>query len=205
MPIRFQRSPRALCVFALVAAACLGLAACGSSTKTSSTTTTSAAASTGNGARFTQLRQCLQKSGINLPPRAPGARRPPGGGGGLLGGGGGARGPALPPGVTRAQLQAAMRKCGAGTGAGFGQRRANSPAFRQAVAAFATCMRQNGVKLPAPNTSGNGPVFSTSTINRNDPKFKAANAKCQGTLRGAFPGRGAGGASGSAAGGASTQ
>jgi hypothetical protein len=94
-----------------------------------------------------------------------------------------------------------MRKCGAG----FGQRRANSPAFRQAVAAFATCMRQNGVKLPAPNTSGNGPVFSTSAVNRNDPNFKAANAKCQSTLRGAFPGRGAGGGSGSAAGGASTQ
>jgi hypothetical protein len=186
----------------LLAVACLGLAACGSSSKSSSTTTTSAAASTGGRARFTQLRQCLQKSGINLPPRAPGAGRPPGGGGGFLGGGG-SGGPALPAGVTRAQLQAAMTKCGAG--ARFGQRRVNSPAFRQAVTAYATCMRQNGVKLPAPNTSGNGPVFSTSGINRNDPKFKAANTKCESKLRGVFPGRTGSAGSAAGGGGASTQ
>ena len=45
---------------------------------------------------------------------------------------------------------------GVGAGAGF-----DTPARPRKPASpkFAACMRKNGVKLPAPNTSGNGPIF----------------------------------------------
>ena len=59
--------------------------------------------------------------------------------------------------------------------------------FRHALAAFAACMRHNGVKLGAPDTSGAGPVFSTKGVNTASATFKAASAKCQSVLRNAFP------------------
>src|SRR5271157_6224230 len=97
--------PAASAVILLVLA-CLGLVACGGSSSSSSTSTNAAATSanasgapTGpSGAfagRFKAVRECLQKDGITLPQRTPGARRPPGAGGFL----GGAGGPALPKGV----------------------------------------------------------------------------------------------------------
>src|ERR1035441_8569871 len=36
--------------------------------------------------------------------------------------------------------------------------RVSSPAFKAALAKFATCLRQNGVNIAPPNTSGKGPV-----------------------------------------------
>jgi hypothetical protein len=100
----------------------------------------------------------------------------------------------LPKGVTRAQLQAAAKKCGGGfPGPGGGAvhfRRANSPVFRKALATYAACLRQNGVNVPAPNTSGKGPVFSTKGINTNSPQFKSAATKCRGVLFSAFRPRG---------------
>jgi hypothetical protein len=201
-----SRKP-ALAVLLTLILASLGLAACGGSSSSSSTgttakTATSASAQTGgrNSGRFAALRACLQKNGITLPQRTPGAGRRPGAGGpggaGGAGGGffGGGAGAQLPKGVTRAQLQTAMAKCG-GSGA-FGRGgRANNPAFRQSLAKFAACMRQNGVNLPAPSTSG-GPVFSTKGLNTRSKAFMAADTKCQSLLRGSF--RGGGGASGSA-------
>jgi hypothetical protein len=59
--------------------------------------------------------------------------------------------------------------------------------FRHALAAFAVCMRHNGVKLPTPDTSGTGPVFSTKGVNTASAAFKAASAKCLSVLRSAFP------------------
>lgn len=156
--------------------------------------------------RFAAIRQCLQQQGINLPARpnrAPGTgdtgpTGPRGPGGGIFGGGGGARrGFQLPPGVTQAQLQAAMQKCGLRRFGQGGIR--NNPAFRQSLTAFAACMRQNGISLPAPNTSGNGPIFNTKGIDTTSPKFAAATAKCRPLLRGAFGG-GPGAAPGTGAG-----
>jgi hypothetical protein len=46
-------------------------------------------------------------------------------------------------------------------------------------------MRENGVDLPTPNTSGNGPVFNTKGINTTSSTFKTAAAKCQSDLPGA--------------------
>ncbi len=179
--------------------ACLALAACGGSSSSSATSanaantsSTSARGAAGNG--FAAMRECLQKNGITLPQRPPGQRRTPGVGG-LLGGGGagGAGGPQLPKGVTRAQFQAAIQKCGGragrfvGPGGQSSRRRFGSPAFRTALTAFGTCMNNNGVKLPAPNTSGTGPVFNTQGIDTTSASFKAASTKCQSVLRNAFP------------------
>jgi hypothetical protein len=208
-----RRKPAAAAVLVLLLA-CIGLAACGSSSKSSSASTNASAATTTTGAagatgargqgagRFAALRECLQKNGITLPKRTPGQRRPggAGGAGGFLGGGtGGAGGPQLPKGVTRAQYEAALKKCGGGNFASRGGSRFKSPAFKAALAKFATCLNQNGVKVPAPNTSGTGPVFDTKGINTSSAQFKAAEAKCQSDLSGAFrrgPGAGGPGAGG---------
>jgi hypothetical protein len=106
----------------------------------------------------------------------------------LLGGSGAGQ---LPKGTTRAQYAAALKKCGGNAFAGGTSRRFNSPAFKAALAKFATCMRENGVNIPAPNTSGKGPIFATKGLNPSSPQFKAAEVKCSGALRG-----GAGGARG---------
>jgi hypothetical protein len=194
--------------------ACLGLTACGgSSSATSTSANASATAPRGapggagatgpGGARFKAVRECLQKNGVTLPQRPSGRRRSgprgPSGPSGFLGGGGGTGAPRLPNGVTRAQLQAALKKCGAG---GQFQRRGGrlkSPAYRAALTKFATCMREHGVNVPAPNTSGNGPIFSTKGLNTAGAQFQTAEAKCRSDLAGALrrgPGTGATGAAG---------
>jgi hypothetical protein len=185
------------------------LAACGSSSNSSSaSTTTSASTSTATtgkaagaaGSRFAALRECLQKNGITLPKRPTGGKRPPAGGGFLGGGAGGA--PKLPAGVTRAQYEAAIKKCGGssrGSFAGAGAARFNTPAAKQALAKFAACLRTNGINVPEPNTSGKGPIFSSKGLSTSSPKFVAAESKCRGDLQGVFGTRpGAGGAAGAA-------
>jgi hypothetical protein len=213
---RRSTPPTAIVVALVLLLACLGLAACGGSSS-SSTTSANASATTAGGAtgtgtgtgtrvpgasRFKALRECLQKNGITLPKRAPGQRRPggPGGPGGFLGGAGG--GPRLPSGVTRAQYEAAIKKCGGGAFAGGTAARLKNPAYLAALTKFAACMRENGVNVPAPNTSGNGPIFDTKGLNTASAQFRTAETKCSSDLRSAFR-RGSGGAaaSGSAAGG----
>jgi hypothetical protein len=204
-----SRKSAALAALILLLAG-LGLTACGSSG--SSTTTSADATATRPGgtttgpngvgpgaARFAKVRDCLQKQGITLPKFHPGAR--PYGGPGGLGGPGGTPSrsgrPQLPKGMTRSQYEAAIKKCGGGyfgrgrfPGAGA---RLKSPAYRQALAKFASCMRSNGVNVPAPNTSGSGPIFDTKGIDTASSQFKAAEAKCSGELRSAFrPGSGGG-------------
>ncbi|MDX6643786.1 MAG: hypothetical protein QOD76_1748 [Solirubrobacteraceae bacterium] len=150
----------------------LALTACGGSSSSS-------AATTGQGGnRRAAISACLKKQGVNLPQRnAGGGPRPGGGIPGLgLGGGGGASNP------NRAKFQAALRKCGLSFRGGGRNRFANDPAARQALVKFAACVRKNGYNLPAPNTSGNGPVFNANQVNQSDPKFRAATTKCQGLL-----------------------
>jgi hypothetical protein len=187
----------------------LGLAACGSSSSSSSSTTATASASTGTGGkgpnagRFAAVRECLQKNGVTLPAFKPGQHGQPQARGPF----GGAGGRQLPKGVNKAKYEAALKKCGGGNfaGRGGGGARFKSPAFQAALAKFATCMRENGVNVPAPNTSGNGPVFDTKGIDTTSAKFKAAEAKCQSDLSGAFKrgtGAGAPGTNGAPAGAA---
>jgi hypothetical protein len=51
-------------------------------------------------------------------------------------------------------------------------------------------MRENGVNLPAPNTSGKGPVFDTKGINTSSAAFKSAESKCRSDLGAAAGGGG---------------
>jgi hypothetical protein len=194
--------------------ACLALAACGSSSsggssaKTTATTgatgtatggttgSTTGTASTGTSAtgtttspniaaltsRLKALRACMQRNGVPLPEHSPGRGSKPGAGGLLALGG------ALPKGVSRASYEAALRKCSGSTaGAASGASRLNSPAFKQALTKFVGCMRENGVAVPAPNTSGKGPIFDTKGLDTTSAKFKAAQVKCAKALFSALP------------------
>jgi hypothetical protein len=205
-----HRFTAAAAVLAVLAS--LALAACGGSTSASTTTATTAGAatsasttptpstSTGKGAapagpgRFTALRECLQRNGITLPKRTPGQAP---GGGGFLGGG-----PKLPAGVSRAQYEAAIKKCGGfprfPRGGFRGPRiKFNSPAIKAALVKFAACLRANGLNVPEPNTSGKGPIFNTKGLNTSSATFRTAESKCRSDLVGAFRARpGAGGAAG---------
>jgi len=210
---RRKRNRMAAAVLLLVLAGVL-LAACGGSSK-SATTTASASASTttsaktatpgkasGFGKRFAAIRECLKKEGVTLPTRKPGQGP---GGGGLLGGGGAG----APAGVNKAKFEAAVKKCGGNFAVprgGFagGTSRFNSPAAKQALAKFAACLRENGVKVGEANTSGKGPIFNTTGINTQSAQFKAAETKCRADLAGAFgarPGAAAPGAPGAGTGG----
>jgi hypothetical protein len=184
---RIYKTSKPAAAALLLLLAIIVLAACGGSSTGSTTASTAASSSSGStnpapggagGGRFAAVRECLQKNGITLPRRTPGQGPPQGGG--LLGGGT----PPLPSGVSKAQYEAALKKCGAGSFRGGGGR-VNSAAFKQALTKFVACMHENGVNLPAPNTSGNGPVFNTKGLNTSSTQFKSAQAKCQPILNAA--------------------
>jgi hypothetical protein len=124
--------------------------------------------------RYTAVRECLSKKGITLPQRTPGVA-------GLVGGGG----IKAPSGMTHAQLAEALRSCNvkyAGGHFGHVSHGLNNPRFRKVLDSFAACLRQNGVDVGAPNTSGKGPIFDTKGINTGSPQFRAASVKCRSTL-----------------------
>jgi len=172
--------------------ACLMLAACGSSSgsggstnsaNSKSATTPSNAPGAGS-ARSTALRECLSKQGITLPsapaggnPQSSGSAPPAGTAGQPPSGGF-----KLPKGESAAQLQAALKKCGGGNFPAGGAARFRGAGSSKALAKFSSCMRENGVNLPAPNTSGKGPVFDTKGINTSSAAFKSAESKCHSDL-----------------------
>ncbi len=191
-PTKSHLTKRLAAIAVLLIASAVLVACGGSSSTTGSTSTTNAAATapTGSGrARFSALRECLQKEGITLPTRPQGGK-PSGGkpGGGLFLGGGGQR--TLPSGVSRSKFEAAIKKCGGGGSfQRFGDRnRLNNANFKKSLEKFATCMRQNGVNVPAPNTTGKGPIFDTKGIDTGSAKFRTAQQKCSSLLGFARPG-----------------
>ncbi len=155
------------------------------STGTSSTPTTPGTATTptARAARFAAVRTCLSKKGITLPQH---------GAGGFRGADGGS-GAQLPPGMSRAQFAEALRSCGAGfKGSHFGKgvngfkNPYNNPRYHAVLTRLAACLRQNGINVGEPNTSGKGPVFDTKGLNTGSPQFKSAMATCRYTLLGAL-------------------
>ncbi len=170
------------------------LAACGGSSGASNSTTSASTTkdASARSSRFASLRSCLQKEGINLPSAPSGGAGQPGSGGPPSGGAGGFK---LPEGVSRSEFEEAIKKCGGGGFAGGGRPGFNSSTAKATLTKYAGCMRENGVNLPTPNTSGKGPVFNTTGINTSSEAFKTAQKKCQSDLKGAF------GASGPPAGG----
>jgi hypothetical protein len=193
-PTTSRRTRPALALAVLAAG--LTLAACGSSasssTSTSTTSTSTSASATTSQAsgssRFTALRSCLSKQGIALP--APSGERPPGGSGATGQAGPRGGGFKLPEGVSQTQFQEALKKCGAGNFKGGA--RSNSATPKAALTQYLACMRESGVNLPTPNTSGTGPVFNTKGINTRSAAFKTAAAKCQSDLPAGVGGSSAG-------------
>ena len=120
---------------------------------------------------------CLAKKGITLPRRTPRV-------GGQLGG----SGAQLPRGMTRAQFAEALKSCGSGFAgnrfveAGFPPP-SRTPASIRCSSRFSACLRQNGINVGEPNTSGKGPIFNTKGINTGSPQFtrrrpQSAGARC---------------------------
>jgi hypothetical protein len=184
----------------------------GGATGTTPTTPSGAPAPAGAG-HFAAVRECLEKNGVTLPARPAGggaARR--GGPGGLLGGAGASGGFKPPKGMSSAKYQEVLKKCGGGDfrpgnfrpGTGGARRAFDSPRFRQALTSFAACLRQNGIDIPTPNTSGKGPIFSTKGIDTASPKFKQAEIKCRPALLAGLRAGSRAGTSAGARGGATT-
>lgn len=137
------------------------------------------------------LRECLLKQGVTLPSapsggNPPSGSAPPAGAAGQRPGGGFK----LPKGESAAQLQAALKKCGGGNFPAGGAARFRGAGSSKTFAKFTACMRENGVDLPAANTSGKGPVFDTKGINTSSAAFKSAESKCSSDLGAAAGGGG---------------
>lgn len=212
MSIRIRHT-RAAALPLLMLIASIAVAACGSSSHGSSSSVNTAASTTTSstnaaaasptstattstaprqrtgGGHFAALPECLRKNGVPLPQPRPGAQP---GTSGLFSGGSAVR---LPPGVTPARYQAALKKCGAPNIASrLGHARARvprsellkNPAFKQALTSFTACMGEHGIKLAPPNTSGVGSVFNTKGLNTKNPQFVAALSKCRSDLVRAF-------------------
>lgn len=206
-PIKRRRPSGAALAIVSCALACLGLAACGGSSPSKnasasvSSTSTSGSSSNagapgGGPQRFAAIRSCLQKEGVTLPQRPASQSRHYGTAhrGGFFGAGAPAPDYAarhLPKGVNAEKFAAAIRKCSGGSFAGHGFPGGRGHLFdsdraKTALSAFAACMRENGVDLPAPNTSGKGPVFDTKGIDTGSTQFRNADEKCAGKLPGPF-------------------
>ena len=173
-------------VLAVVVAALL-LAGCGGSSGSDSSSEESSAASSeqaGGPGGFAEIsdetRTCLKENGAELP--EPGQGGPPAGG--PPEGGPPAGGP--PQGFKGgAKMKKAFEECGVELPQGKPEGTPmNSSAFRKSIKEYAACMGENGYDLPEPNVSGEGPVFSESEVDREDPKFEAANEKCESLLGG---------------------
>src|ERR1700676_5499707 len=54
-----------------------------------------------------------------------------------------------------------------------------NPAYRRALANFATCLRHSSVKLPPTRATSNGPVFDITGIDTQGAHFKASWARCR--------------------------
>lgn len=159
------------------------LGGCGGSGSSESTTEESSAASSeqaGGPSGFAEIseetRSCLKAKGVELP--EPGQGSPPAG----------VPPEGMPPeggppqgfGKGGAKTKKAFEECGVELPQGRPEGPPmNSGAFRKSIKEYVACMGENDVELPEPNLSGEGPVFKESEVDREDPKFKAANEKCQ--------------------------
>jgi hypothetical protein len=161
------------------------LAGCGSSggSESSSEETTASSEQAGGAGGFAEIsdetRSCLKEKGVELP--EPGQGGDPAGG--PPEGTPSEGGPPQGFGKGGAKMKKAFEECGVELPQGKPEGPPmNSGALRKSIKEYVACMSENGVELPEPNLSGKGPVFQESEVDREDPKFKAANEKCQSRL-----------------------
>lgn len=146
----------------------LALGACGGSGAAESASATDNERET---ARL-KLEQCLRENGVELPAR-------PGAGGGAVR-------------VDRAKVEKAIEgPCKNEQQAAVGTiSEKDRQEFEDAVAKFSQCMRDNGVDVPDVVMGGPGPSTTRSRVDRDDPKVRAAQEKCQSKLPRGGPGGG---------------
>jgi hypothetical protein len=153
----------------------LALAACGSSSSGGGGSATAASSSNDRDTARLKLQDCLRKQGINVP-NQPGLRQLS----------------ATERQKTQAALQGPCKKYAQNA---FGnQTPEERQAFQDAFAKFSACMRQHGVDVPN-FTPGQGPPAGGQRLNRNTPKFQAAQKACA-DLRPQRPGGGGPGGAG---------
>ena len=177
----------AAATLAVLAAAALVACGGGGGGSDNASTSTATDATGGGPTRITltdEQRACLEKNGAPAPtgPPAGGQPGPPPGASGAPPTGAPQRFQGNPQDF--AKMRAAAQKCGVELpqGGPGGRPDVNSDEFQTSVSDYATCMSDNGYAMPEPNFSGNGPVFDESKVDRSDPKFTAASAKCQDKL-----------------------
>jgi hypothetical protein len=86
----------------------------------------------------------------------------------------------LPPGVSRAEAEADLRKCGIELPhRPTPQQLLQGPQVVARLDAFAKCMRRHGMRLPKPNTSGNGPIFNVPAALIESAAFQLAETVCR--------------------------
>lgn len=126
-----------------------------------------------------ETRSCLKEKGVELP--EPGQGVPPAGG--PPEGTPPEGGPPQGFGKGGAKIKKALEECGVELPQGKPEGPpVDADGFRKSIKEYVACMGENGYALPEPNLSGEGPVFKESDVDREDPKFKAANEKCQSRL-----------------------
>jgi hypothetical protein len=175
----------ALAVLATVA---LGACGGGGGGSTDSSTSTNPAGGPQQITLTADQRACMEKNGAPVPSGPPAggtttqAGPPPGATGAPPSGGAVQR---IGNPQDFAKMQAAAKKCGVSLPQGgpqSGPPDVDSAQFQASVKDYATCMSDNGYTMPEPNFSGKGPVFDESKVDRSDPKFTAASAKCEDKL-----------------------
>lgn len=176
-----------------VALAVMLLGACGggsSDSESDSGSDSGSGSESSGGNQRSELQECLEEQGVELPEGAgagqgnapPGGGQPPADGDfpapgeGAPGGQGGLQG------GDNSELQKALEECGGDMPQG-GQPNQNNGQFRESIQRYVRCVRRNGFDLPDPNLSGDGPVFDEDEVDQDDPDFQAASRKCQGALR----------------------
>jgi hypothetical protein len=125
------------------------------------------ATSPGTTARINAVRACLAGYGIKFPKTAAPAKP-----GSLFGN--------PPPGVSVSRYQAALRAC---IGNLLPTIKEIQSRYIQALKNYTACMREHGINLPEPNTSGRGPLIDTKGVNTHSSQFQAANQTCRTKLR----------------------
>jgi hypothetical protein len=183
-----------------------------SANTTTPASATGASGTANTAASRTALEKCLKSHGVAVPTFAgrPGGFGPSGrfGASGRAGSGAffrrlgasgrfGSTGASGPGGFLggNSKRAAAFKACGADFGGGFGGGFAgpgatagggfnvSTAAGRAAVTKFVACVRQHGYDIPNPNLSGTGAVYTSTEVNRSNPKFISASNACASLLR----------------------
>jgi hypothetical protein len=166
LPTRLTLLSRQLLIrwAAPTAAACLAIAGCGGSTASSTAANSTATSSATGSAGLSAFQTCLKQHGVKITPRASFSPRPFASGSSFP--------TAFPSGFGRTggANSAAFKACQKYEPAGFGRSRVISSS---AIAAFKSCMSNNGVKVT-------GTTFAAlAALSRSSKKAAAAFKICR--------------------------